>query len=105
MKRFIINVVARLLNVLTPARLIVLALAGFFFWFLAFGDQGIYKLRLLLDMKSNLLANRQKLNDEIDALTENKEMLSDPKKLEMVIRKELGYIKPGEIIFKDKIDE
>ncbi|MBT3182336.1 MAG: hypothetical protein HN337_07515 [Deltaproteobacteria bacterium] len=102
MKHFLINVLARLLNVLTPARLIVLALAGFFFWFLAFGDQGIYKLRLLFDMKGNLLESRQKLNNEIDTLTRDKETLADPGKLEMVIRKELRYIKPGEIIFQDK---
>lgn len=101
MKRIITNVIAHILNILTPARLVVIAIVAFFFWFLAFGDQGAYQLRRLIEMKNSLLSQRQTLNDEIDRLTKDKEILSNPRNLEMVIRKELGYTRPGEIIFEE----
>ena len=103
MKNFLTKILAHVLNILTPARLVVLLLAVFFFWFLAFGDQGIYKLRRLFEMKSNLNTKRKVLNDDIDNLIKEQKTLSDPKNLEMVIRKELGYVKPGEVIFEEKI--
>ena len=58
-------------------------------------------------MKYALISEREELNDSIDLLQKEKNLLSDPKNLEPVIRKELGYIKPGEILFelKQKTDE
>jgi cell division protein FtsB len=34
-------------------------------------------------------------------MTKEKEMLEDPKNLEMIIRQELGYIRPGEVIYQE----
>lgn len=87
---------------LTPVRIGVICAVILFFWFFILGDKGIYQLRNLMDMKNRLTAERQKLIEDIDKLSEEKKLLSDPKNLEMVIRKELGYIKPGEMVFEEK---
>lgn len=102
MKRLLLNIISHALNVLTPVRVIVILAVAFFFWFLAFGDQGIYQLKRLLEMKNQLTARKILLNDDIDRLVREKEILSNPDNLEMVIRKELGYIRPGEVIFEEK---
>ena len=91
-----------LLRFLTPIRVIVIAAIGAFFWFFVLGDQGIYRLERLLEMKSRMTAEKQSLNDEIDRLTEEKEALGNPENLETVIRTELGFIRPGEVLFEEK---
>ena len=107
MINFIKKILSNILCFLTPTRSIVIVIVTAFFWFLAFGDQGVYQLKRLLDMKYALISEREELNDSIDLLQKEKNLLSDPKNLEPVIRKELGYIKPGEILFelKQKTDE
>lgn len=102
MKLFFKHILVQFLNFLTPVRVIVFLFAGLFFWFLAFGDRGINQLRRLLQMKNQLKAEQAQVNDEVDRLTREKELLSNPANLEMEIRKELGYIRPGEIIFEEK---
>lgn len=98
MPKFIINI----LSVLTPARVAMIAAGAIFFCFVVIGDKGIYELRRVFDMKHRLLGERHRLNEDIDRLTKEKEILSDPANLEMTIRSELGYIKPGEIVFEEK---
>lgn len=102
MKQFFKHLLVQILNFLTPVRVMVFLFAGLFFWFLAFGDRGINQLRRLLQMKNQLKAEQTQVNDEVDRLTREKELLSNPANLEMEIRKELGYIRPGEIIFEEK---
>lgn len=80
----------------------MLAAGAIFFCFVVLGDKGIYELRRVLDMKHSLISERKKLNDDIDRLAKEKDILSDPTNLEMTIRSELGYIKPGEIVFEKK---
>lgn len=81
----------------------VLAAVGVivFFWFLIMGDQGLYRLRQLYQLRTTLLGQRHKLARDIEEKDREKRMLEDPKNLEMIIRKELGYIRPGEIIFQE----
>jgi len=102
MIKAIVNILLRVLNILSPVRLVVVAVVFALFWFLALGDQGIYQLRRILEMRNRLIVERKELNDDIDRLTKERGLLSDPNNLEMVIRKELGYIRPGEIIFEEK---
>ena len=80
---------------LTPVRLVVVMAVAAFFLSLIAGDQGIVQFRRLMDMKHRMLAERKTLNEQIDNLTREREMLSNPDNLEMIIRKELGYIRPG----------
>jgi len=55
-----------------------------------------------MNMNKNLTQDRKDLNDEIDQLKKEREMLLNPEDIEMVIRSELGYIKPGEVVFEEK---
>ena len=91
-----------ILRLLTPVRIMVIAAVGAFFWFVVLGDQGIYRLERLLEMKNRLTLENRALNDDIDRLSQEKKTLSDPANLEMVIRSELGYIRPGEVLFEEK---
>lgn len=105
MKKFVEKIVPRIRGALTPVRAVVIIAVIALFWFLVLGDQGIYQFRQLIEMKHRLLAERSKINEEIDSLTKEREMLKNPKNLEMIIRSELGYIKPGEILFEEKSTE
>jgi cell division protein FtsB len=105
MKKLISLIISKLSLLFTPTRIGVAALSGLFFWFLVTGDQGVIKLKRLIEMKSNLLAERGLLNFQIDLLSKKKTLLSDPSNLELAIRKELGYVRPGEMIFEEKAPE
>ncbi|MFA5812386.1 MAG: septum formation initiator family protein [bacterium] len=102
MKRIASNITAGLVRFVTPVRLVVVVAVAAFFWFLIAGDQGIAQFRRLMDMKHRLLAERTALNEKIDKLTREREILSNPDNLETIIRKELGYIRPGEVLFEEK---
>lgn len=92
-------------QVFTPLRLAITAAAIVFFWFLLFGDQGIYHLNKLSLMKNRLATQKETLKSDIERLTQDKEMLKEPKNLEGVIRRELGYVRPGEVIYQEKAPE
>jgi cell division protein FtsB len=98
MKRFFTSI----FRVFTPLRIGIVIAAAVFIWLLIFGDQGIYQLNKLTLMKKRLLYQRETLTKDIERLTNEKALLQDPKNLEPVIRKELGYIKPGEVIYQEK---
>ena len=104
MQRRLARALAAVVQQLTPLRVVIVAAAAAFFWFVVLGDQGIWRLERLLEMQHGLTAERQNLNDEIDRLTQEKELLGDPANLETVIRTELGYIRPGEILFEERKD-
>ena len=101
MTRWLTKTGTRLLGFLTPVRALVIVLVVVFFWFLVLGDQGLYQLRRLIEMKGYLTGERQAITEEIDALEKEKVMLENPDTLEMVIRRELGYIRPGEVVFEE----
>ena len=102
MKKLVEKIVPRIRSVLTPVRAVVIIAVVALFWFLVLGDQGIYQFRQLMEMKHRYKAERSKINEEIDSLTKEQEMLRNPENLEMIIRSELGYIRPGEILFEEK---
>jgi len=84
-----------------PIHLIAVIGLIVFFWFLIMGDQGLYRLRQLYELRDTLKMKRQTLSGELENKTKEKEMLEDPKNLEMIIRQELGYIRPGEMIYQE----
>jgi cell division protein FtsB len=94
-----------LFQIFTPVRLAVIVVAAVFFMLLIFGDQGIMQLHKLILMKKQLVEKKTALKRDIDRLSHEKELLNDDKHLEFVIRDELGFIKPGEIIFQEKDKE
>lgn len=91
-----------LFQIFTPVRLAVILVAATFLLLLFFGDQGIIQLHKLALMKKQLIEKRTTLKSDIDKLTGEKKLLHDNKHLEFVIRDELGFIRPGEIIFQEK---
>lgn len=102
MKKAITQIKAYLLRIVTPIRLAVIAILMAVFWFFVLGDQGIYQFRRLMEMKHKFLIERAKLNEEVDRLSQERGVLKNPENLEMIIRSELGYIKPGEILYEEK---
>jgi len=90
------------LKIFTPLRIGIITAVLVFLWLLIFGDQGIYQLNRLTMMKKRLLYQNETLTKDIEKLSQEKTLLQDPKNLEPVIRKELGYIKPGEVIYQEK---
>ena len=98
MKNFLRTVFA----VFTPLRVGIILAVSVFLWFLLFGDQGIYQLNKLSRMKDKLANQKDTLKTDIDRLMREKTLLQDPKNLEPVIRRELGYIRPGEVIYQEK---
>ncbi|MBI4211793.1 MAG: septum formation initiator family protein [Deltaproteobacteria bacterium] len=72
-----------------------------FFWALVFGDQGVVKLFRLYQLKEHLLEEQSTLARELDRLNTEKAMLEEPRQMEMIVRQELGVIKPGEILFQE----
>lgn len=103
--KFFNSFITKLSLFFTPTRIGVAVISGLFFWFLVMGDQGVIKLKRLIEMKSNLMAETQSLNVQLDELANRKTLLSDPTNLELTIRNELGYVRPGEIIFEEKAVE
>lgn len=102
MKAIVQKWVTRLRGAMSPIRLVVLLVVAAVFWFLILGDDGIGQFRQLLEMKQRLTAERAQINREIDRLTRERTLLKDPRNLEMIIRSELGYVRPGEILFEEK---
>ena len=90
------------LSFITPLRLIVVAAVAAFFWFLILGNQGVVQLVKLFHLKEVLRTEKESLALDVTRLTDERTLLSEPQNLQMVIRAELGVIKPGEIIFQEK---
>lgn len=47
----------------------------------------------------SLTQQREELADDVDALEERKERLRDPEEIELLARRELGLVRPGEISY------
>ena len=92
----------RILNFISPVRLVAIAAVVGIFLFIVLGDNGIYQFRRLMEMRNSLSAERASLNESIDRLTRERAMLSEPANLGPIIRSELGYIRPGEILFEER---
>lgn len=101
MEQRIVTWLKGVISFIRPVHLIAVGGLIIFFWFLIMGDQGIYRLRQLLQLRSNLEQQREQLARELDQKERERQMFEDPKRLEQIIRKELGYIKPGEVIFQE----
>ncbi|PIU57592.1 MAG: hypothetical protein COS89_04140 [Deltaproteobacteria bacterium CG07_land_8_20_14_0_80_38_7] len=95
-------VIKKLKAILSPLRIIIIFGVFIFLILLVLGDQGVLHLNKLLYMKKDLTAQQHSLQLSIEKLSKTKNQLNDPKILEFVIRKELGFIKPGEIIYQKK---
>lgn len=80
---------------LTWGLLAAVALAGF----AVLGDKGLLKLRTMHAMEESLEGQIGSLSQENARLAHEIDALEDPKHLEHIVRKELGYLRPDEVIF------
>jgi cell division protein FtsB len=71
-----------------------------FMWLLIFGDQGLVMLHQLQETKTSLTTKAAKQKQHLEELQVESERLHDPKYLEPVIRRKLGYIRPGETVYQ-----
>ena len=90
----------RIFKILTPIRLLLFSVTAIVLGFVIWGDKGIYEREQLRYLNNKLEKERQNILITIKRLQEEKELLSDKRMLENTIRKELGYVKPGEVIFE-----
>mgnify|MGYP001590138592 CR=1 FL=1 len=81
-------------------RLAILAVCALFLWALVLGDQGLYQLKKLSNIKAQLEEKKLMLTEFNTDLRLQKNLLSKPENLEMAIRRELGYIYPGEVMYR-----
>lgn len=86
-------------------RLAVVALFGTFLWFLVLGDQGFYQLKKLSNIRDQLQAKEVELTESNEELRQDKLRYQKPENLEMAIRRELGFIRPGEIVYRAQSDD
>ncbi|MBI2342797.1 MAG: septum formation initiator family protein [Deltaproteobacteria bacterium] len=85
---------------INPIPLAALALMALFGWYIIFGDQGLLTLRRLRGTKQSMLQTEQALTHRLEALHEETGRLQDPGYLEILLRKELGYVRPGETVYQ-----
>lgn len=71
-----------------------------FCWFAVFGNQGLYTYYKLLSTQERLIAENQAMVARAGELRREEKLLHDPRYLEIIIRQELGYIRPGEVVYQ-----
>jgi len=85
-------------------RLAILAVCTLFLWALVLGDQGLYQLKKLSNIQAQLEEKKLMLTEFNADLRLQKNLLSKSENLEMAIRRELGYIYPGEVVYRAQND-
>lgn len=88
------------LREINPIQWVMMAAFLLFCWFVIFGNQGLYTYYSLTSTKNALIAESQELKLRADQLRREEKLLHDPRYLETIIRQEMGYIRPGEIVFQ-----
>ena len=79
--------------------LFIVILAGIIA-FTIFGDSGLYQLHSLYKSKHKIEYQINENKNKIEHLENEKIRLNNPTYLESIIRKELGYIKEGEVVYQ-----
>lgn len=64
-----------------------------------FGDQGLLKLRLMNQHEAYLTGQINWIEGENERLTHEIELLEDRRYLEKIVREELGYLRPDEVVY------
>lgn len=84
---------------INPIPFAALCLILLFGWYTIFGDQGVLQWRQLYLTKQDLMRTERDLSQQLQHLEQETQRLQDPAYLEPIIRRELGYIKPGERLY------
>ena len=89
--------IARKIN---PIGLLLVIYFMTFAWFTTFGEMGLMAYHSLYDTRHDFEEKIAAKKSEIADLQLEKENLKNPRYIESVIRKELGYVKADEVVFK-----
>lgn len=82
------------------SRVIFFLLLGSLIAYTIFGDSGLYHLSSLKHSKAEFISKIKESRTRIDLLKKEKILLTNPLYLETIVRKELGYIKDGEVVYQ-----
>lgn len=85
-----------------PIQWIMMLFFVAFCWFVVFGNQGLYTYFSLLTTQKTLLEESRTLQAKADDMKREEKLLHDPRYLETIIRQELGYIRPGEVVYQSE---
>lgn len=85
---------------INPVPLAAVALTLVFGWLTIFGNQGLVTWQRLGEERARLEREATLLAERRRALEEEDRQLDDPAYLEPIIRRELGFVRPGEIVFQ-----
>lgn len=85
---------------INPIPIVVVCVSLIFGWQLIFGDQGLLTWRSLARTKADLDAKERAHQTTLRNLQEEATRLEEPAYLEVIIRQELGYVKPGETVYQ-----
>ncbi len=85
---------------INPIPLAAIGLILIFGWLMIFGDEGLLTLQRLAQTERTLLKTEQELTHRLERRHTEIERLKDPVYLEMLVRKEFGYVKPGETVYQ-----
>lgn len=99
-----IPVVSRLITHIrtewNPIQWVMMLLFMAFCWFAVFGNQGLYTYYSLQNTHKNLILENKNMQARLLDLRREEKLLHDPRYIETVIRQELGYIRPGEVVYQ-----
>lgn len=88
------------LHRISPFHIAVALLIAALCWFTIFGNQGLYRLHELKKTNQKMRHEISSLKEQIKDRENQITLFSDPVYLEKIVRQELGYVKPYEVIFQ-----
>ncbi len=94
------RLIAHIRSEWNPIQWVMMLLFTAFCWFAVFGNQGLYTYYSLAATQKNLLLENEQLQARLTELRREERLLHNPRYLETVIRQELGYIRPGEVVYQ-----
>lgn len=92
--------IKKAVGAISPFYLVTASLTLFILFFTIFGGQGLIKLGEIKKVNHNMKSEIAFLKDQIKDRERQMKLMEDPVYLETVVRQELGYVKPWEVIFQ-----
>ena len=92
--------IKKAVRAISPFYLITSFVSLLLLFFTIFGGQGLIKLGEIKKVNHQMKSEIVSLKDQIKDRERQMKLMEDPVYLETVVRQELGYVKPWEVIFQ-----
>lgn len=92
--------IRKLITSISPFYLAIGSVVMFLLYFTVFGNQGMIKLGEINRTNQQMKTEVASLKDQIKERERQILLIDDPVYLESIVRQELGYVKPMEVIFQ-----